>query len=301
MLVLAGVLASVWTATGNVKATQPGTATTTSRDQIPIEDAEVRRIFRQSHEGYSSDEVLVRGDLRRRWLTAAAAVLGRCVTDQEQTALWRRLLNLRKSGRLDVPTTRRGRPPPETVMVPAEMAARVVMDRHHVTSDELLIRSDLRRELIGEARLIDPRIVSQIDGDNVAKAVLNLRKRRVLRPELVLTVADWDRSVQTFDLQQLRRELSDGNISDGPGVYLFRQSDGYLYIGEAANLSRRLDEHLTHSDRFRLAEHLMGSSEDVSVELHWFAKGSPARKTKFRRAYESELIRSRHPRFNVRP
>jgi hypothetical protein len=39
----------------------------------------------------------------------------------------------------------------------------------------------------------------------------------------------------------------------------------------------------------------------VTIELHIFPKTSPARKLTVRRAYESELIRSREPKFNVRP
>ena len=68
------------------------------------------------------------------------------------------------------------------------------------------------------------------------------------------------------------------------------------------NLRVRLQKHLDQSDRRSLAryftEHGVG---DVSVELHAFAPDSQARVETMRRAYESELIRSRKPRFNVAP
>ena len=42
-------------------------------------------------------------------------------------------------------------------------------------------------------------------------------------------------------------------------------------------------------------------SADVTIEVHSFAEDSRISETMVRRAYESELIRSRNPRFNVRP
>ena len=63
-----------------------------------------------------------------------------------------------------------------------------------------------------------------------------------------------------------------------------------------------LNQHVTESDRPSLAKYLAGDdANSVSVELHIFAADSPAAKPTIRRAYQSELIRSRHPKFNVRP
>ncbi|MEL6895715.1 MAG: GIY-YIG nuclease family protein, partial [Planctomycetota bacterium] len=159
------------------------------------------------------------------------------------------------------------------------------------------------------------------------RAMLRLRKTRALKPELVLRVANWERKVVTLSLSQAvadlfassdsaKNEARQERIPRLPGIYLFRDSTGYLYIGEAANLRTRLTTHLTESDRPGLADYLGrvgGLNQDreesltgvkrqqISVELHIFAKDSPAKKVAIRRAYESELIRSRRPTLNVRP
>jgi hypothetical protein len=41
--------------------------------------------------------------------------------------------------------------------------------------------------------------------------------------------------------------------------------------------------------------------EQVTIEVHAFDPDSAARLIEMRRAYESELIRSRRPRFNIAP
>ena len=90
-----------------------------------------------------------------------------------------------------------------------------------------------RHQLQLEAELICPGINSY----SVRKAVLSLRKKRALRPELVLKVADWGRGLRTMSLTDLRVNLEEGVIPKQPGVYLFRSPHGYLYIGEAADLA----------------------------------------------------------------
>ena len=90
-------------------------------------------------------------------------------------------------------------------------------------------------------------------------------------------------------------------IPASPGIYIFRDESGYLYVGEAANLRRRLREHLSTSDRLALADFLDAKAGEVTVEMHIFRPDSPASQARMRRAYESELIASRRPKFNVRP
>ncbi len=216
--------------------------------------------------------------------------------EQERAALLR-LLQLRKAGKLSSRATQQGTPVDDSILPVAEIAARVVTDRHRITSDTMLADPNYRRELQQEAVVISP----GIDAYSVRKAVLSLRKKRALRPELVLKVADWDRELQTHSLDALRAALREGRVPEQPGIYLFRSGEGYLYIGEASDLSLRLRQHTTASDRKSLAEFLSDNQSDVSVELHIFPIDSPARKVTVRCAYESELIRSRQPRFNVRP
>jgi excinuclease UvrABC nuclease subunit len=87
-----------------------------------------------------------------------------------------------------------------------------------------------------------------------------------------------------------------------PGVYLFRDKSGYLYIGEAGSLRTRVSKHLDHSDRKALAHYFWHEGiTDVVVELHVFDPDSAAKKSGARRAYESNLIDKRNPRFNIRP
>lgn len=253
--------------------------------------------IQRAGQGYSSDEILVRQSLRAAVRSAVEDAAGAALDEDDQSELWLRMLNLRKAGKLTVPTTRRGKPVNDQVIAMAELAARAVIDRHRVTTDRILADPRLRHELQAEAELIEP----GVDADEIRKAVLSLRKRRALKPELVLKVTQWGRVVETHALEDLRMRLAAGDVSRGPGVYLFRSHEGYLYVGEAADLAARLTQHLGGSDRPSLADFLAQDSASVTVELHRFAEDSPAKQVAFRRAYESELIRSRHPRFNLRP
>ncbi len=259
-------------------------------------DLDVRTVFIATHEGFSSDELLITDRLRNRFLDQLFA--NRSPSNIQQRDALLRLLQLRKSGKLKAPATQRGPRIDDSVSPIAEIAARVVADRHRVSTDTLLADPVLREELQKEARRISP----GVDAYAIRKSLLQLRKKRQLRPELVLRVADWDREIQTFTLEKIREELMQGELPRQPGVYLFRNHEGYLYIGEASDLSARLKQHLTESDRASLANYLASTeAATVSVELHIFPKDSPASKVTVRRAYESELIRSRQPKFNARP
>ena len=264
-------------------------------------DEVIVRAVRRHGNGYSSDEILCRDDVRRRITQAIASSQGLDVSPEsadpfEQTWL-RRMVRLRKQARWPVKTTRRGSPVPDDVYPIAEMAARTVMDRRRITSDEVLMSPSAARELDAEAN----RQRGGVDPVAVRKAVLNLRKRRSLKPELVLTVADWPRTVTTHSYADIADQVDRGVLPNDPGVYLFRGPEGYVYVGETNHLSRRLTSHLTDSDRDRLAEYLANHADTTTVEIHRFPADSPGGKTAARRAYESELIRSRRPTLNLRP
>jgi len=274
------------------------TATAHSSDPGEISEAEFLASFAACHRGFSTDELMIQDELRQSFIDSLSESVD--VSDLrtfEREALLR-LLNLRKAGKMTARASERGPVVDESVFPVAEIAARVVTDRHRITTDYLLADPIYRDELGREAEKLSP----TIDRYAVRKAVLSLRKRRALKPELVLRVADWGREIKTYSVEQLRTLLDEDKISQGPGVYLFRSNEGYLYVGEAKNLSERLATHLHESDRESLAQHLAGDdAADVTVELHIFPAKSPARKVTVRRAYESELIRSRSPKFNVRP
>ena len=96
--------------------------------------------------------------------------------------------------------------------------------------------------------------------------------------------------------------MASDRVPKCPGIYIFLDSSGYLYIGEAGNLKLRIRKHLDHSDSKSLARYLWDNGyKDMQVEIHAFDAESDARFVKHRRAYESDLIASRNPRFNVRP
>lgn len=264
-------------------------------DAQSIDADRVIEAYGATSDGFGSDELLVQPKLRDAFLEHLG--VSAADADAERAALLK-LLQLRKAGKLTHRATRRGESVDEAVLPAAEIAARVVMDRHRVTSDTMLADPRYRDELFREAEKIRPGLKPYAIG----KGVLQLRKTRALRPELVLQVVHWDRRVETYTLDDLRSQLADNQISRHPGVYLFRSDDRYLYIGEAKNLAARLKDHLGGSDRESLARYLSGDEAvAVTIELHIFSPDSPARKSAARRAYESELIRSRDPKFNVRP
>lgn len=283
-----------------------------------VETEKVRQAFIEMHAGFSVDEVLVQGSLNSAFINACARLHRRSADrlgEARETAFIRdsnrALLNLRKAGQLtgeEARTTRRhvareDAPPLDLFRHAAEIAARRVSDAHEATLDDLLCDPDLRL-LFAEAGHAVAGPVPNLLDDDLRRAALTLRKSRRLRPELVVRVADWGRTLGQASASELAEglEAGAGAVPAAPGVYLFADSSGYLYIGEAVNLAARLRQHLSASDRTALRHHLLSTGlEGVSVEWHAFAPESDARLARFRRAYESDLIASREPQFNVRP
>jgi hypothetical protein len=287
------VCASNWTlairAQEQVEARNDAFASTASQPRL--EDV-VREAFRQSHDGWSTDEVLIRDELNR-------AFIARCHEQMpgasEQSLNWT-LLNLRKAGNLHVKATRRDDQPEADASHVAEIAARSMQDKHEISIDAVMADPDHRREFDELAQRIDPEIESYA----IRKAALRLRKTRNLRPELITRIADWDRQILELTAAEAAADLK--RLPENPGVYMFRDRTGYLYIGEAINLRERLTTHLDHSDHKSLAHYLGNQGYDsISLEIHYFPVDSRMKEVVVRRAYESELIRSREPRFNVRP
>ncbi len=255
-------------------------------------DKSIVNAFKAAHQGFSVDELLIRDQLREAFVASV---------QQEHSALSEaeinhRLLNLRKAGKLAVKAQQRGTPPKPSVRFATEIAARLISDSNNATLDEILCDPVLREKLLIETQ----RTKSDALPYDVYKTVLNLRKAHRLRPELVLKVADWNRQISVWNLSEIEGKWNE--VPSSPGIYLFRNNDGYLYIGESQNLRERLKQHLADSDRESLANFLRGpSTQDLSIEVHAFDPQSPAKRADMRRAYESELIRSRNPKLNVRP
>ncbi len=208
------------------------------------------------------------------------------------------MLNLRKAKKLPGKVTKRKTHKHETYHHAAEIAAREIEDRYKQNIGRALCDTALRKEVDKVALMLAP----EISPYRLRKAALALRKSHQLKPELVVRIADWDRTVNTYVLRQLQKDHE--QIPAQPGIYLFSDDSGYLYIGEAADLRKRLKDHLYQSDRPTLAKYLIERAKQgglVRIEIHAFDSDSPAKQVSMRRAYESELIRSRKPRFNIRP
>jgi len=255
----------------------------------------VKEAYAAAHDGYSADEVLLDDKLQAAFQTECRE---RLPDADPERCNWT-LLNLRKAGDLEVKATK-SREVSEGDLEPlrhvAEIAARVVQDQHRSSIDRVMASPQWKADFDASAKQISP----EVDAYLVRRAAFQLRKTRQLQPELITRLADWGREVRTYTVEELRAQPA--LAPDQPGIYLFRDSSGYLYIGEAVDLRKRLGQHLDQSDRQSLANYLKElKSDSVTIELHTFAPDSRIKELAVRRAYESELIRSRNPRFNIRP
>lgn len=251
----------------------------------------VESAFREIHDGASTDDVVIDDKLNVRFLDVCRTLAPNVPASQLNWILF----NLRKSSSLGPVVSRPvKRLNHEAYAHAAEIAARYVEDKFRNSIDRILCDPSLRSAFDSLALELVPDIAPYA----FRKAALWLRKKRKLRPELIKRVAEWGTTVQKFSATELleNRDL----IPRQPGVYLFFDKTGYLYIGEAANLRTRVSSHLDHSDRKALARYLWEQGhEDLQVELHAFDKHSQGSRTAQRRAYESSLIASRKPRFNI--
>lgn len=269
--------------------------------------------FTETHQGFSSDELLLRDDLRQKYTERCQVLAGQQHAAPDDQ--WCRfLLHVRKSGGRLPKTTRRAQrsagkehshtsgPKNQPVLsesallAAAEIAARRMNDELHHNADAILVDSVARRHFDKVALSVAPGASVY----SLRKAALRLRKTRRLEPELLARVTDWKLSIEERAVDDVR---SNPNIvPQRPGIYVFRDSTGYLYIGQASDLRRRLREHVDASDRDGLRNYLQDhTTEEIRLELHVFEKGSPGEQLAIRRAYESELIRTRSPRLNLAP
>jgi predicted GIY-YIG superfamily endonuclease len=254
----------------------------------------VAAAFVETHNGFSSDEVILQSELNKSFIAACQKQLPNTDAAKFNWAL----INLRKAGKLPALTSRRNKnlSGSREAQHIGEICARVVMDRHGVSIDRVMTDPKLRADFDASAK----KMSADVDLYQARKAAFRLRKTRKLKPELITRIADWGREVTEYRANELATDTA--VLPESPGIYLFRDASGYLYIGEAINLRKRLTQHLDESDRKALGNYLAEQgSEGIIVEVHTFAKDARIKEIGVRRAYESELIRSREPRFNVRP
>lgn len=258
-------------------------------------DASIKKAFDSSSDGWSVDEVLLHDDRRNSFIEACRSLPG-ISSDISDKQLFERLIQIRKAGKLGAQSTQRSHSDVDAWLPVAEIASRRMMDEYQANVDQWLVDPDL----LVKFDHIASQIVADADRYEVRKAALKLRKSRRLKPELMSRVTDWKRDIKTFTVEEASSDLS--QIPTNAGVYIFRDKTGYLYIGQSNNLRTRLTKHLDESDRKSLCNYLKSNDEKgITIELHVFAKDSPAADTVAREAYESDLIRTRKPRLNLAP
>jgi predicted GIY-YIG superfamily endonuclease len=253
---------------------------------------EVKAAFIATHCGRSTDDVVINPELNAAFISECRK---RLVDVLEFDANWT-LMNLRKSASLGDVTTDRIRIDHSLYEHASQIAARFMEDQTQLTIDRVLCAPGARSDFDAIALSIAPEVAVY----RLRKAALGLRKASRLQPEIVKRIANWERQIVSFPAEELAIKID--LIPMNPGVYIFRDKSGYLYVGEASNLRLRVGKHLDHSDRKALARYFWENGvENVTVELHAFAEDSEARRQSARRAYESDLIAKRQPRFNIRP
>lgn len=252
----------------------------------------VATAFEKTHDGWSADEVILNTMLNDPFVTECKTQLPSVKAVEFNWTL----LNMRKAGLLKTKATKRNSDSTAALAPIAEVAARSIFDRHKVSTDRMMADPELRSEFDATITAIDP----TADLYLARKSAFQLRKQRRLKPELIARIADWGRTIQSFPLSDVAADSQ--LIPELPGIYIFRDQTGYLYIGQSDDLRQRLKEHLDESSNFSLKKYLSDQGNDnISIEIHAFPADSRAKETMIRRAYESELIASRQPRFNIQP
>ena len=241
--------------------------------------------FSAASDGYSADRVVADPELNAKFIKECR----RLGLDQTPKVFNKALLNARKQGDLA------GKPPSKKTSFSdiaeyrfaSEVAARFLEQRHGISLDDIICGPDTAAELDRIAGEIAP----GYDSLRYRWAALNLRKARKLRPEIVSRIASFD-EVRLGRLE----DISGKAIPIRPGIYIFYSPAETLYVGESANLRKRLRKHIDHSDNKGLARWFWEHGvPDVRLELRLLPDGTT---TRVRRAVESELILSRRPRFN---
>jgi site-specific DNA-methyltransferase (adenine-specific) len=251
-------------------------------------NAKVRAAFLAVHDGYSPDRIVADPELDCIFVAECRHL---CLSDSIKT-LNQQLLNLRKAGDLKgLPRSRRTSfQNEEDYRFASEITARYLERQKGVSIDEIICDP----ELVGEFDVMAAGLAPGFSVLQYRWAALNLRKANKLKPELLSRVVP----AETVSLG-LVTKLDVMTISSKQGLYIFYdpESRQTLYVGEAANLRKRLEKHLDHSDNKSLARWFWEHGfEKAYLELHLLPKATSRR---VRRALEAELIASRRPVFNV--
>lgn len=251
----------------------------------------VLRAFRSVHGGRSTDDVVVDERLNRRFVQAASELVPGV---PERDLNWQ-LLNLRKTGKLGpVTSVRDTLRNQEEYIHASEIAARFMEDRHGITIDRLMCDPRVRPEFDHLASSVAPGYRSY----EYRKAALKLRKTGRLKPELLKRVMQSGTRASFTSAGEL--VASPELIPRLPGIYVFADGSGPLYVGESEDLRSRVLKHLDHSDSKSLAHYFWTQGiRKIKVETIAFGENTLGAKSSNRKALEASLIASRRPRFNI--
>lgn len=209
----------------------------------------VYRAFVKAHDGYSTDRVVVDDALNKNFRIECERLLP-AIGDREANWI---LLNFRKSSTLGSVTTKRSRFRHDEYRFAAEIAARRLEDVYDLTLDQILCDPILRVEFDRLASELAP----NVENLRLRLAALGLRKARKLVPEHFKRFVS-KRAVISYEATYVAAHVDE--LPNGPGIYMFYgATHGWLYVGEAKNLRRRVSQHIDHSDRKHLAHYFWSS------------------------------------------
>ena len=251
-----------------------------------IDDALIRQAFEKTHLGFSADRTIADPELNSAYLRECAV---QCL-EFPAKYLNRALMNLRKTGTLDVETTHRTSFDDEDYRFASEIAIRLLERRDGTTLDEIICDPTSATEFDEIAAGISAGFTPL----NYRWAALSLRKQRELSPEIATRVIP-PKDVKLIKLGGLIPD----EVPNQPGVYRFidLESNVTLYVGEASKLRRRLSKHAKHSDNKDLAMHLWEHGRSsIMIEYSVFPDWTSKREL---RAIELEQIRNTNLVFNV--
>ena len=151
------------------------------------------------------------------------------------------------------------------------------------STDEVLLQTELNDQFLAECH----RRMPDIPSFDFNWTLLNLRKAGELR-DVSASKRRRDNSDAYLHAAEIAARFLEDRYSVNTDRILCDSKLRAEYDNEAKKVAPKVD----------LATN---GVKGVTLELHAFAADSPARLKPMRRAYESELIRSRKPRFNLAP
>jgi len=228
------------------------------KDSTDLTRSLIVEAYKQVHDGYSCDRVIVDPVYNRRFLEQCRKV-GLTQSDYE---LNHSLMGIRKSGKAVLPpaTKKPQIPDYDGYLFASEIAFRYLQQREGVALDTVLCDPQLR-ERFDE---IAGRLAPNYSPFKLRMGALYLRKTHKLKPEVV--------DGPLYDFVRAGR-IGDVNLSDLPelpGAYGFYENVRPIYAGETNMLRHRIKLHLQHSGQMFLPQWLELGFE-ANLELRFFA------------------------------